>query len=108
MGVRGELQALETAVRRRYPVDAVQAAKTVNAFLGSTDPRIALRAASIAAMMESQNQKDEHKAIDVSIHLDHNRLSQVAAELGIDPHLIAGPKDEAGGDTESIGDGQAD
>ena len=53
---------LETAIRRRYPVDAARAAETVNAFLGDADPRVALRAAQIAAVMEGQNQKDEHNA----------------------------------------------
>ncbi len=71
---------LETAVRRRYPVNAEKAAETVNAHLDDPDPRVALRAAAIAAIMEGQNQKDEHKALDEF----NNRVLELADRFGID------------------------
>lgn len=88
MGVRGELQMLETAIRRRWAVDTEKAARTVNKYLDHPDPRIAVRVASIAVMMEGQNQKDEHKLVDVEIQQQHARLDVVAAELGIDQSTI--------------------
>ena len=96
MGVRGDLQLLEMAVRRRFPINAEKAAKTVNDFLDDPDPRVALRAAAIAAIMESQNQKDEHKIIDGMLSTGNDRLSAVAADLGLDPSLIEAATREAG------------
>ena len=78
MGVRGDLRLLETAVRRRYPIDAERAAETVNAHLNDPDPRVALRAASIAAIMEGQNQKDEHAQADAL----RRKLLELAIEYG--------------------------
>lgn len=66
---------LETAIRRRYPVDAEKAARTVNQFLDDPDPRAALRAASIAAMMEGQNQKDEHHKAIIELERIRNQLT---------------------------------
>lgn len=80
MGVRGDLQMLETAVRRRWGVNTEQAAKTINEHLSDPDPRVSLRAAGIATLMEGQNQKDEHKAIDEFA----TRLLELAGRLGID------------------------
>lgn len=70
---------LETAVRRRYPVDADKAARTVNQFLDDPDPRAALRAAGIAALMEGQNQKDEHHRAIIELAKIRDQL---AALLG--------------------------
>jgi len=106
MGVRGDLQLLEMAVRRRFPIDAEKAARTVNQFLDDTDPRVALRAAAIAALMESQNQKDEHKIIDGMLSSGNDRLSSVAADLGLDPGLIeAAAREASSGDS---GDAERD
>lgn len=75
MGVRGDLQMLETAIRRRYPIDAEKAAHTVNQFLSDPDPRAALRAAAIAALMEGQNQKDEHHRAIIELQRIRDQLS---------------------------------
>ena len=74
MGVRGDLQMLETAVRRRFPVDTELAAKAVNEGLKSDNPRVSLRAAQIAAIMESQNQRDEHHAAIIALEEIKSRL----------------------------------
>ena len=84
MGVRGDLVLLETAVRRRWDVNCEQASKTINEHLSDPDPRVALRAAGIAALMESQNQKDEHKDLDDF----SNRLLELANRLGVDVSSI--------------------
>lgn len=89
MGIRGDLQMLEMAVRRRWNIDTEAAAKTINEHLGHRDPRVALRAAGIAAMMESQNQKDEHKELDEF----SNRVIELARQLGVDVGAIGAGKD---------------
>ena len=66
---------LETAIRRRYPVDAEKAARTVNQFLDDPDPRAALRAAAIAALMEGQNQKDEHHRAVIELERIRDQLA---------------------------------
>ena len=71
---------LETAVRRRWAVNCEAAAETINRHLDDPDPRVALRAAGIAALMESQNQKDEHKDLDEF----SGRLLALADRLGVD------------------------
>jgi hypothetical protein len=80
LGVRGDLILLETAVRRRWDIDCEAAARTINESLNDPDPRVALRAAGIAALMESQNQKDEHKELDEF----SNRVLELANRLGVD------------------------
>lgn len=84
MGVRGDLVLLETAVRRRWDIDCKSAAETINKCLTDADPRVALRAAGIAALMESQNQKDEHKDLDEF----SNRVLELANRLGVDVSAI--------------------
>jgi hypothetical protein len=105
MGVRGDLRLLETAVRRRYPINTTKAAETVNRFLDDADPRVALRAAAIAATMEGQNQSDEHKVIDVRITTRHDQLDAIASDLGIDISVIEAATRKAiggtGGDEDS-------
>ena len=88
MGVRGDLRLLEMAVKRRWKIDCEAAARTVNDLLRSPDERIAARAAAIAAVMEGQNQKDEHKVIDVRVQIRHDQLPGIAADLGLDFALV--------------------
>ena len=104
MGVRGDLRMLETAVRRRYPVDVEKAAKTVNRNLDDPDPRVSLRAAGIAVLMEGQNQRDEHKIVDVRISLEHDRLFGIAAELGVDVSTLQDAARSAIGRTDRTDD----
>ncbi len=102
MGVRGDLRLLETAVRRRWNIDTERAAQTVNEALTSSDERIRMRAAGIAAVMEGQNQKDEHKVIDVRVTTRHDKLASVAANLGIDLGAIEAAEREAGRDIAGL------
>jgi len=88
MGVRGDLRLLEMAVRRRFNIDTEKAAREVNELMSSPDPRVQLRALGIAALMESMNQKDEHKVIDGQLTARDSELSRIASDLGIDPRLI--------------------
>lgn len=74
MGVRGDLRLLETAVRRRWLIDTEKTARVVNESLDSEDERIKLRAATIAVVMEGQNQKDEQHADDMRMDAGRNRI----------------------------------
>ena len=93
---------LETAVKRRWKIDCDAAAQTVNDLLRSPDERIAARAAAIAAVMEGQNQKDEHKVIDVRVTTRHDQLASVAADLGIDIGAIEAAEREASRDIAGL------
>ena len=56
--------------------------------LRSDDPRIRNAARKIVVTMEAQNQKDEHKVIDVRVSTRHDQLSRIAADLGIEVGAI--------------------
>lgn len=88
MGVRGDLLLLERAVKQRWKINRDKAADEVNALLSSTDERIKARALAIAVAMESQNQKDEHKVLDVRVQIRHDQLPGIAADLGVDFALV--------------------
>ena len=103
MGVRADLQMIERAVKRRWNFDKSLAEKAVEAGLQSHDPRVQVRALSIAVAMEKQNQADEHKVIDIDLQQSHDRLAAIAAELGIDAGIVIDAQRIAGGDAEGIG-----
>ena len=87
------------AVRRRWKIDLDEAAATVNRLLQSGDERIQARAAAIAAVMEGQNQKDEHKVLDVRVQIRHDQLPGIAADLGVDIGVIENAAREASAGT---------
>ena len=88
---------LEMAVRRRFDIDTEKAARKVNQLMDSNDERIATRVLAIAALMESINQKDQHKVIDVHVTKRLDRLDGIAAGLGVDVSVIENAQREAGG-----------
>jgi hypothetical protein len=64
------------------------------------DDEIALKAIAEARQIEAQNQKDEHKIVDVSISNRHAELDAIAADLGLDVGLIeAVARKTSGGDS---------
>lgn len=101
MGVRGDLRLLETAIRRRFAVDTEKAARQVNDLMESDDHRVRVRALQLAALMESMNQKDEHKVIDVRVSTRHDQLVEIAADLGIEVGAIENASRSAGGSDAS-------
>jgi hypothetical protein len=52
------------------------------------DDEVIIKAANVLRGMESSNQSDEHKVIDVRIQQRSAELDAIAIELGIDPNLI--------------------
>jgi hypothetical protein len=59
--------------------------------------RVSACNAIIAA--ESQNQKDEHKVVDIGIAKRNAELDAIASDLGIDPRLIL-DAERASGDSD--------
>jgi hypothetical protein len=91
VGIRSDARLLEMAIRRRWNVPAELAERTVVELLQSEDERIRARALGIAVIMEGQNQKDEHKLIDVSnasLQLGDDSILRIAEETGLSAEAI--------------------
>lgn len=56
--------------------------------LRSADPRIRNAARKVVLEMEAQNQRDEHKVIDVRVQTRNDELARIADDLGIEVGLI--------------------
>jgi hypothetical protein len=56
--------------------------------LRSDDARIRNAARKVVLEMEAQNQRDEHKVIDVRVQTRNDQLPGIAADLGIEVGLI--------------------
>jgi len=82
-----DLRLLRMANRQRWKIDddfkdvAMSRLKTI---VMEGDDEIALKAIAEARHMESQNQKDEHKVIDVNVATRNDNLDAIATNLGID------------------------
>jgi hypothetical protein len=71
-----------------------------------SSPREVTAASKAILSAEAQNQADEHKLVDVSISTRNDRLSSVAADLGLDPNLIeAAAREASGGDSGDEAEG---
>jgi hypothetical protein len=79
------------AVRKRWDIseDFRKIALARLAMIVSTgDDDIALKAIAEVRQLESQNQKDEHKVLDVSISARNDELDAIAADLGVEIGVI--------------------
>ena len=100
-----DLRLLRMAVRKRWDIPEEFrsiAIERLQRILEEGDDEIALKAIAEARHMESQNQKDEHKVVDVRVSLEHDRLDGIAADLGIDVGTIEAVTREAGGSVGRI------
>lgn len=81
---------LGTAINKRWLTDDMKpdALAAIKRGLNCGDERAEQTAVRNLLMMESQNQSDEHKLVDVRIQQEHDRFDGIAAELGIDPSVI--------------------
>lgn len=96
---------VETALRKRWntPKELVEQA-VVNALM-SGDDRAAASAARVAIAMEAMNQRDEHKAIDVTLHIRRDEVAAIASEFGVEVSVIEDAERSArGGDSTDDGD----
>ena len=87
-----DLRLLRRAIKKRWeiPEDFRTAIVTrLQDLVLSDDDEIALKAIAEARHLEAQNQKDEHKIIDVRVHRKLSELAGIASELGIDVDLVA-------------------
>lgn len=94
-----DLRLLRMAVRKRWEIPEEFrsiAIDRLRAIVEEGDDEIALKAIAEARHMESQNQKDEHKLVDVRTQLEHDRLDAIAAELGVDPSVVVDAEGSAG------------
>ena len=87
-----EARLLGRAIRR-WDIPDAQRSSTMERlyhlrdFAEKESTQLAAAAAIIAA--EAQNQKDEHKFVDVRLQREHARLDAIASELGVDQAAIA-------------------
>ena len=88
MGVRGKLQLLRQSMR--WDTSALREAMIdkLPDDLRSDDPRVRNAARKVVLEMEAQNQRDEHKVIDVRVQTRNDELAGIAADLGIEVGLI--------------------
>jgi hypothetical protein len=68
--------------------------------LEAGDDDIALKAIGELRQMEAQNQRDEHKYVELKIQQQHARLDAIATELGVDPRLIVDATEASGGSVD--------
>ena len=95
-----DLRLLRRAIKKRWKIPEEFRGVIVGRLrdiIENGDEEIALKAIAEVRQMESQNQKDEHKLVDVSISARNDRLDAIAADLGIDQGLIESVAREASG-----------
>jgi hypothetical protein len=94
-----DLRLLRRAIKKRWDIPEEFRSIIVGRLrdiIESGDDEIALKAIAEARQLETQNQKDEHKIVDVSISTRHAELDAIAADLGIDVGLIEAVSRKAG------------
>ena len=98
---RSELQLIERAVKKRWPIsDAYRAGlvQKMMMIIAEGNDRTAISAGRVVAALEAQNQTDEIKVVDVELQARNSELDAIAADLGIAAHLIV---DASGGSSEA-------
>ena len=92
MSVR-DTRMMSRALIQRWPLDAEKKAAIMEALYrvvtsDSASPREITSAAKALMSAEQQNQADEHKVVDIANSTAHDRISEIARDLGIDAALI--------------------
>ncbi len=107
MTPKQEARLINRAVVNRWDISPDEMQKTIERVIDLRDNALdeATQMAAIRAIvsMVGQNQKDEHKVIDVRVVTRNDQYDAIAAELGIAPDLIehaARQADIAAGRTE--------
>lgn len=106
-----DLRLFAMAIKQRWKIDEAyrnEAVERLREIMQSSNDEIALKAIAQVRALEAQNQKDEHKVIDVHVSARLNQLDALAADLGIEVEAIEDATRQAsGGDrsTENQGDG---
>ena len=87
-----DLRLLRRAIKKRWEIPAEFREIIVGRLreiIESDDDEIALKAIAEARHLEAQNQKDEHKLVDVRIHNKIAELAEIAGEIGVDIDLVS-------------------
>jgi hypothetical protein len=105
-----DLRLLRRAIKKRWeiPEDFRNViVGRLREIIESDDDEIALKAIAEARHLESQNQKDEHKLVDVQLHRKITELAEIAGEIGVDIDLVEDAERSREGCTGRIeGDGR--
>jgi hypothetical protein len=86
-----DLRLLRRAIKKRWEIPAEFRDVVVGRLrdlIEEGDPEIALKAIAEVRHLESQNQRDDHKVVDVSIAAGNFELDAIAADLGIEIGLV--------------------
>jgi hypothetical protein len=83
------MKMIQSALKR-FPTEILieKAVEATLRGLESGDPRAEATAVKNVIAMESLNQKDEHKVIDVRVTTRHDELAGIAADLGIEVGVV--------------------
>lgn len=98
-----DLRLWRRAIRERWEIDddfKLLAIQRLRSIVETGDDDVALKAISETRQMVAQNQKDEHKVIDVRVTTRHDELSGIAADLGIEIGALENAERESGVGTE--------
>ena len=92
MTPKQEARLINRAVVNRWDISPDEMQKTIERVIDLRDNALdeATQMAAIRAIvsMVGQNQKDEHKVIDVRVQTRHDELAGIAADLGIEVGAI--------------------
>ena len=100
-----DLRLLRYAIKKRWEIPEDFRGLIVDRLrdvIENGDDEIALKAIAEARHLEAQNQKDEHKVIDVHVSARLNQLDALAADLGIEVGVVEDAARSAGGSDRSI------
>jgi hypothetical protein len=84
------MRMIERAIKNRWLTNDLKtdALAAIKRGLNCGDDRAEQTAVRNLIAMEAQNQKDEHKVIDVRVQTRHDELAGIAADLGIEVGAI--------------------
>jgi hypothetical protein len=86
-----DLRLLRRAIKKRWEIPAEFRDVVVGRLrdlIAAGDPEIALKAIAEVRHLESQNQRDDHKVVDVSIAAGNFELDAIASDLGIEVGVV--------------------
>ena len=111
MTPKQEARLINRAVVNRWNIPAAEMEKTIQRVVylrdNANDEAVQMAAVRATVSMVGQNQKDEHKVIDVRVQTRHDELAGIAADLGIEVGAIEDATRQADcgiGGIESQGD----
>jgi hypothetical protein len=106
-----DLRLLRRAIKKRWQIpdefrDVIVG--RLRDIIVEADEEVALKAIAEVRHLEAQNQKDEHKLVDVSLSARNFELDAIAADLGVEIGIVEDASRKAEICTDRIeGDGGA-